>query len=1624
MSLEYLFNNPKYKIPQHHGCVYIMINKANGLKIVIISCTLMLILTAFNFTIAHNLSSSSRGARNLIVGPIELVNNGDFDQNSDWTYDNGVDLLANYESSLKKANVTINEAAAPVWFGPAYVWDNASINQTVQKNIPTTSTPTAVKLSFDYAVVKFDGIFFGVATIVGYMRVYINQSQNPTPVIDKSVNLNNNVDWITETADVGNLMAGDGPYILSLQFQINVIVATGSWVTLNKCLVRVDNVSLNITDEYPPDVQVNQKNYGPHNSTDPGAIIDVDFDNGGGSNNTLDFGAYKINTSNEWIDVFTNDVDSHTDNWSLDWSKVNEGNNTVHLLCNDTIGNSNDTELFYIFKDTQLPQSQASSLPTYINTSSFMIPYISSDPAPSGGLHHVEVWYADFGTMNFNKYTDTTYTSGNFTENPITYNSTADGIYEFYTIAVDNANNRELPVPATPDTNTTIDTTPPTSKAGPLSKYQASLTFDIPYNSSDSLSGVDYVNLYYTDNDGQTWTKYQSGVECNFSSSPINFNAPSETKYGFYSVAFDNATNIELGSVPSTGTIPDVNTTIDTKAPHPKIITPANYTHHTGDALIVTAISNPDTKKIFFDYYNDTDNNSEPDDGNNWVTIGEDTIPGDGWSVNWNIANFESQFVMVRANATDYTGKTGEGKNIGIEIDHTHPSITITSPSYGDNFANTCEIKFTTSEDTAYVVFDYQKNNQWHTIDTVYNPEVSDSYMWVTNFGEVTVVDLRAFAYDDVGLDGFDIVKNITFGKNPPEIAEDFKSLTWTWNEDFGQVLRTLTDYEYDEEDSGENLKWYITGHNKSLYQISGHNRTDDTFTFSSILHVYGEETITFHLWDSDKLEDTIKVTVIITPINDAPKFSTDMSTSISVKADQPYPWDLSEYIEDVDNADNELILTTSDQTYIGVSDLTLNIEYPETMLDQTKTVDITVRDPWGLTDKKQVQIKISDNFPPEIIKPLPDLEFHEGETVNNYVDLDEYFMDQDGDVLTYSDNAQKVRVFIDDDGTVDFTAHDWSGVEIIIFTASDSRGSQDNTMRVTVIDINDPPVIAGIPDISVHYDVFVPFNLEDYILDDNDTRDLELWTPDKLKDNVKIDPFNNLALILWFPKFEIMPYQVTVHVQVSDGEFDDSDDFIVTVTEFYPILLKYPIEDIEFNEDTNFTDAFSLWDYFDDPDGGSHFEVEGYNTANLEVKITDADGLAMVSFYPAKDFYGYEKVTFIGKDTITNSKADDTITVHVLPVNDPPVIAEIPEIKIEAKQQTQFNLEEYLFDIDDAIYNLTVSTNDESIEVSGRVLTFNYTKAGKKTITLTVSDGKAQVTRDIVVIVEEEEIPSLLDQIIDNWWILLILIILILIIGSTAYTRLTRYSVEEVFLVHKSGILIAHRMRKSSTEYDEELVSGMFTAVQEFIKDTFSGRTDSDDEYTLEELKLGENNILLERGEYTYLAVIFSGRGTKKLRVKTIKLLKNIEKKYSEPLRNWFGDMDKFKGIDKMLMVLIPKEEALSEEEDPSKKGVDILGRVQPPPGPAPQPPTEPRPGPTPPSVQPQPQPKAPAPRPSTPAPQVKAPATGAPQPAPTPTPTPKPTPAPKPAIKPSTPPTPRIAGKPTQPRLPPPQE
>ncbi len=101
--------------------------------------------------------------------------------------------------------------------------------------------------------------------------------------------------------------------------------------------------------------------------------------------------------------------------------------------------------------DTMKPTSTVRSLPLYSDTV-FDIEFLASDIG--SGVNHTELWYI-LPDDNHVRYLGKYYTS------PITFTAPGDGMYYFYTRAVDNALNYEDP-PLMFDAMTIVDTTPPT----------------------------------------------------------------------------------------------------------------------------------------------------------------------------------------------------------------------------------------------------------------------------------------------------------------------------------------------------------------------------------------------------------------------------------------------------------------------------------------------------------------------------------------------------------------------------------------------------------------------------------------------------------------------------------------------------------------------------------------------------------------------------------------------------------------------------------------------------------------------------------------------------------------------------------------------------------------------------------------------------------------------------------------------------------------------------------------------------------------------------------------------------------------------------------------------------------
>lgn len=117
--------------------------------------------------------------------------------------------------------------------------------------------------------------------------------------------------------------------------------------------------------------------------------------------------------------------------------------------------------------------------------------------------------------------------------------------------------------------------------------------------------------------------------------------------------------------------------------------------------------------------------------------------------------------------------------------------------------------------------------------------------------------------------------------------------------------------------------------------------------------------------------------------------------------------------------------------------------------------------------------------------------------------------------------------------------------------------------------------------------------------------------------------------------------------------------------------------------------------------------------------------------------------------------------------------------------------------------------------------------------------------------------------------------------------------NIEEVFLVYRDGVLMYHLSRTLVEEKDEDVLSGMLTAVQEFVRDAFR----YGEHRELHQLDFGDYKILIERGKLVYLAIVYSGHESSAVRKRVRKVLDRIELTYGQALERWDGDMDRVIG-------------------------------------------------------------------------------------------------------------------------------
>ncbi|EDN69578.1 OmpA/MotB [Beggiatoa sp. PS] len=113
-------------------------------------------------------------------------------------------------------------------------------------------------------------------------------------------------------------------------------------------------------------------------------------------------------------------------------------------------------------------------------------------------------------------------------------------------------------------------------------------------------------------------------------------------------------------------------------------------------------------------------------------------------------------------------------------------------------------------------------------------------------------------------------------------------------------------------------------------------------------------------------------------------------------------------------------------------------------------------------------------------------------------------------------------------------------------------------------------------------------------------------------------------------------------------------------------------------------------------------------------------------------------------------------------------------------------------------------------------------------------------------------------------------------------------YQIEQVFLIHReTGLLIKHLHQEGVAIGDSDAVSGMFTAIQDFIRDSFSSTKTEE----LDSVEVGEYTVWLERSPYAVLACVIRGAAPYRFRNTMRSVLETLHGRYGNLLRQFSGD-------------------------------------------------------------------------------------------------------------------------------------
>ena len=495
----------------------------------------------------------------------------------------------------------------------------------------------------------------------------------------------------------------------------------------------------------------------------------------------------------------------------------------------------------------------------------------------------------------------------------------------------------------------------------------------------------------------------------------------------------------------------------------------------------------------------------------------------------------------------------------------------------------------------------------------------------------------------------------------------------------------------------------------------AGATLTGADFSWTPNFAQAGAYTLTFSANDG-LLSDDEQITITVNNVNRSPELAGIGNQSVDEGATLNLTLSASD-------PDGDALTYSASELPAGASLTGADFSWtPNFAQAGTYNVTFSVTD-GSLNDSEALTITVNNINGPPVLAGFGNQSVNEGAALHLTLSA----TDMDGDAITYSATSIPAGATLngaDFDWTPNYTQ---SGDYTVTFIASDGFLTDEESVSITVINVNLPPVLAGIGAQSVAEGAVLAFSLS---ANDPDG-DAMTYSASELPAGATLTG----ADFSWTPSFaQAGTYNVTFGV--TDGSLSDSEALTITVNNINGPPVLASIGNQSADEGAALTITLSATDVDGDQLTYSAMSLP------LGATLTGAD----FNWTPDYTQAGEVNVTF----RVTDGTAldDESITITVNNVNRAPELASVGNQSVDEAQSLNFTLSASDPDGDAVTFsasNLPAGATFTGVDFSWSP---DYAQAGGYDVTFEVSDGSLSDTETITITVNNVNRPPTLASI------------------------------------------------------------------------------------------------------------------------------------------------------------------------------------------------------------------------------------------------------------------------------------